>query len=272
MSRDAEISVDGDVVTKVHRAGTDPADLTARLRIATLLGGGPLLAPLDGVPRPAPGRRWLTRWPRVATVARGGSPLPWPEAGALLADLHRVAVGPDWAPVPAHRAVDRLREALRRLPADAPEVIRRAAAALPAAAWQPAPPGRPAALTHGDFHLGQLGRSAGGRWQLIDIDDLGLGDPVWDLARPAGLWAAGLIPDADWQHFLAGYRAGGGPALPPAGDPWPVLDPSARAEVVYAAAVGARRDTDESQRELLAACARMTGQLEKNSRPKPPLR
>lgn len=259
MTPSADITVDGDVVTKLHSPGTDPAALAVRLQIAARLGvdDGPLLAPLDTVPEAAPGQRWRTRWPRVITVSRDGSPLPWAEAGALLAILHRVAVGPDWPAVPAHRGVERLRAALQRLPADAPAVIHRAAATLPPPAWDAAPPGRPIALAHGDFHLGQLGRRPDGPWQLIDIDDLGLGDPAWDLARPAGLWASGLIPDADWQSFLDGYRAGRGPALPPGGDPWPVLDPLARAEVVYSAAVGAHRDADESQDELLAACARM---------------
>ena len=50
---------------------------------------------------------------------------------------------------------------------------------------------------------------------LIDVDDLGVGDPAWDLARPAGFWAAGLIPDDDWATFLDAYRDAGGPALPP---------------------------------------------------------
>ncbi|MFM8600447.1 MAG: phosphotransferase [Mycobacterium sp.] len=263
MTPSAEITVDGEVVTKLHSPGTDPAALAARLQIAARLGvdDGPLLAPLDTVPEAVPesvgGQRWRTRWPRLVTVSRDGSPLPWAEAGALLAILHRVAIGPDWPAVPAHRGVERLRAAMQRLPADAPAVIHRAAATLPPLAWQPAPPGRPRTLVHGDFHLGQLGRRPDGRWQLIDIDDLGLGDPVWDLARPAGLWAAGLIPDADWQLFLDGYRRAAGPALPPDGDPWPVLDAPARAEVVCAAAVGARRETDESQDELLAACARL---------------
>ncbi|CQD02141.1 phosphotransferase family protein [Mycolicibacterium conceptionense] len=104
----------------------------------------------------------------------------------------------------------------------------------------------------------------GGHWRLIDVDDLGLGDPAWDLARPAGFWAAGLIPDADWLSFLDAYRDAGGPALP-AGDPWPVLEPFARAAVIHAAA------TDPDDELLTAACARMP-QLEKNSRPKPCLR
>jgi aminoglycoside phosphotransferase (APT) family kinase protein len=104
-------------------------------------------------------------------------------------------------------------------------------------------------LVHGDFHLGQLGRRAG-PWVLLDVDDLGAGDPAWDLARPAGFWAAGLIPDDDWAAFVDSYRDAGGAALP-AGDPWPVLDPFARAAVVQAAA---HQPDDEL---LRAACVRM---------------
>jgi hypothetical protein len=49
--------------------------------------------------------------------------------------------------------------------------------------------------------------------------------------------------------FIESYRDAGGPALP--GDPWPVLDPFARAAVVQAAA---HQPDDEL---LHAACARM---------------
>src|SRR4029453_4074271 len=86
---------------------------------------------------------------------------------------------------------------------------------------------RPTTLVHGDWHLGQLGRRDG-PWVLIDVDDLGVGDPAWDLARPAGFWAAGLIPDDDWTTFLDAYRGAGGPAVP-AGDPWQGLAAFARA-------------------------------------------
>jgi aminoglycoside phosphotransferase (APT) family kinase protein len=129
--------------------------------------------------------------------------------------------------------------------------VRHAAAGLPDEAWRPGSTDRPSTLVHGDWHLGQLGRRPDGPWLLIDVDDLGVGDPAWDLARPAGFWAAGLIPDADWTVFLDAYRGAGGPALAPA-DPWPVLEPFARAAVVQAAA---NHPDDEL---LIAACARMS--------------
>jgi aminoglycoside phosphotransferase (APT) family kinase protein len=243
----ATIVVDGDVVAKTHRPGTDPQALRQRLRVAAR--SDCLLSPLDPDPEPA-GERWVTRWPRVDVVAPDPEAVPWAEAGRLLARLHREPMVDFALP---HGGPDRLARALARLD-DGPdaEMIRLAAAGLPAADA----PDRPITLVHGDFHLGQLGwcRSQLGRhlgaWVLIDVDDLGVGDPAADLPRPAGFWAAGLLPDADWHRFVDGYREEHGPALPP-GDPWPVLEPFARAAVVGAAA-------NRPDELLLAACARMT--------------
>jgi hypothetical protein len=236
----ATIVVDGDVVAKMHRPGTDPRALGQRLRVAAR--SDCLLSPLDPHPEPA-GERWLTRWPRVEVVAPDPEAVPWAEAGRLLARLHREPTVDFALP---HGGPDRLARALARLGAGPDAgVVRRAAAALPAAGA----PDRPITLVHGDFHLGQLGRHLGA-WVLIDVDDLGVGDPAADLARPAGFWAAGLLPDADWHRFVDGYREDHGPALPP-GDPWPVLEPFARAAVAAAAA-------NRPDELLLAACARMT--------------
>ena len=110
------------------------------------------------------------------------------------------------------------------------------------------PRASPTALVHGDWHLGQLARVDGG-WRLLDIDDVGLGDPAWDLGRPAGFWAAGLLGDEQWRAFLDGYRASGGPGVPPDGDPWPRLDLPARC-AVFVAAVRELRVPADAQREL----------------------
>lgn len=235
----AEIVVDGDVVYKLHRPGTDPRALATRLRTAA--GSGSLLSPLDTVPE-AVGLRWRTRWPRVETVVPQPECAPWADAGRLLARLH----GESTTMRMPHGWPQRLRRMLR---VTSDETIMRAAAELPVEAWRAGSPDRPMALVHGDWHLGQLGRVAES-WVLIDVDDLGVGDPAWDLARPAGFWAAGLIPDDDWATFLDAYRKAGGCAVPQ-GDPWPVLDPFARAAVVQAAA---HHPDDEM---LRAACERM---------------
>jgi aminoglycoside phosphotransferase (APT) family kinase protein len=241
----AEILVDGDVVYKLHRPGTDPRMLSTRLRMAA--GSQALVSPLSTVPEPV-GDRWRTSWPYVETVVPQPECVPWAEAGRLLARLHREALP---ARVPPHGWPQRMRRALDALRAAPGDTVGRAAAALPDEVWRAGSPERPRKLVHGDFHLGQLGRrDSGTPWLLLDVDDLGGGDPAWDLARPAGFWAAGLIPDEDWSTFLDAYRDAGGPALSP-GDPWPVLDPFARAAVVQAAA---HHPDDEL---LAAACARM---------------
>lgn len=235
----AEIVVDGDVVYKLHRPGTDPRVLATRLRVAA--GSGSLLSPLNVVPERI-GVRWQTRWPRVEVVAPQPECVPWAEAGRLLAALH----GESTTLRLPHGWPQRLRRMVRSTD---DTVVLRAAAGLPLEVWRAGSPDRPTTLVHGDWHLGQLGRQAG-PWVLIDVDDLGVGDPAWDLARPAGFWAAGLIPDDDWTTFIDAYRDAGGPAVP-AGDPWPVLEPFARAAVVQTAA---HHPDDEL---LRAACERM---------------
>jgi hypothetical protein len=118
-------------------------------------------------------------------------------------------------------------------------------------------------VVHGDWHLGQLARTTAG-WRLVDVDDLGVGDPAWDLARPAGFWAAGLLDDASWEELLGAYRGARGPGVPESGDPWPALDLPARCAVFVATvrelrreARDARRHSHDISRALLAACAQM---------------
>ncbi|GAA2990078.1 hypothetical protein GCM10020227_68660 [Streptomyces flavovirens] len=101
---------------------------------------------------------------------------------------------------------------------------------------------------------------------MIDVDDAGLGDPAWDLARPAAWYAAGLLAPEVWLRFLDAYRAEGGPAVRPDGDPWPELDVPARALTVQTAALAVAkalsedRSPDEVEQLMIDACARIACQ------------
>lgn len=254
----------GDVVVKAHPPGTDPAALAARLRIAA--GGAMWLSPIGEATEVCG---------RLTTVWRAGTPVscsddpdalqvdgvdvddieqvPWREGAALLARLHRAEV-PD-GPIPPATPMDGVTRAVARLdtvPGAAAAAVRRAFRGLPGSSGG-------TVLIHGDWHFGQLVEHSG--WKLIDIDDLGVGDPAWDLARPAALFAVGLLAPSTWACFVDTYRASRGPAIPPDGDPWPVLDPTARALVVRLAAQAVLRaggdELDESDKLLVDACVRM---------------
>jgi aminoglycoside phosphotransferase (APT) family kinase protein len=177
-------------------------------------------------------------------------------AGRMLAALHRFTSADFAPPVPAAGAVPRMRRAVRDLALDTPaaDLVRRAFATLPGFE------AGGTTLIHGDWHLGQLVRRDG--YRLIDVDDLGLGDPAWDLARPAALHAAGVLDAQAWGRLLGAYLDAGGAGVPRA-DPWSVLEAPARALVVQMAAralSAAERDgteLNEAQEALIDACARI---------------
>lgn len=254
----------GDVVVKAHPADSDLAALRARLRAAD----SPALRSVLLAPIPVDGEVLHTRARRPITLWPYGSPVdpdapdsaPWESAARLLATLHAAPVH-DCRDLPAAGGPARVRRAMHRLhnaghtaDATAAAVVRRAFDTLPELNCAPT------ALTHGDFHLGQLVRPARGDWRLIDLDDLGRGDPAWDLARPAAFFAAGILDPAAWTRFLTAYRAAGGPAVPPDGDIWPALDLPARAVVVQAAAlaVASGRPLDDLDTALVDTCQRLT--------------
>ncbi|MGW0944476.1 phosphotransferase family protein [Streptomyces sp. NPDC002623] len=262
---DATVVRHADTVAKAHAPDTDPADLAPRLVTAVRLPEV-LLPPLTPAPTRLHGRL-VTFWPYGAPVDPDDpDAAPWEAAATLLARLHRTpaptALPPMRGPAKAAHAVARL-GATGSHPAVAP--VLSAWRALPAWARAEAPMPDAVTLCHGDLHLGQLVRhpAPDGPWRLIDVDDLGVGVPAWDLARPAAWYACGLLPPEEWTRFLAAYRAAGGPAVPAAGDPWPALDVPARALTVQGAAravtksVAEDRALDEVEQCLVDACARM---------------
>ncbi|MFD4635121.1 phosphotransferase [Streptomyces sp. NPDC058284] len=264
---DATVVRHGGAVAKAHAPDTDAAQLTARLDVAARLPGI-LLPPLRDAATELHGRL-VTLWPHGAPVDRDDpDAAPWEAVATLLARLHATPpatlprpLPPMRGPVKAARAVNRMRAAGPH-PA-APPVLRAWARLPPWARAEARTPGPPR-LCHGDLHLGQLVRAPEGNWLLIDVDDLGAGDPAWDLARPAAWYACGLLAPEEWTRFLDAYRGAGGPAVPADGaDPWQALDVPARALTVQTAAlaiaksVAAGRPLDEVEQALVDACDRM---------------
>ncbi|MCK9898715.1 aminoglycoside phosphotransferase family protein [Frankia sp. Cpl3] len=285
----------GPLLARLRLAGDRrlAALLLPPLRIRGGLGG--LLATVDG--------RLVSAWPaatalRPDEVERRIEAAPWSAAAELLARLHTTDLtapgaspGAESVPPAAvcarlHRSLDRLAGALATVPAGdgihrlAADVQRAYETLPPWLGQSPTRPGARPALIHGDWHLGQVvqatptsrpGDGPGAAatdatdagWRIIDVDDLGWGDPAWDLARPAAWFAAGLLPPEVWAGFLDAYLAAGGIALGPGSDPWAALDGPARAVTVQYAA-GALTDRaqfgtplDEGARAFLDCAGRL---------------
>lgn len=249
----------GEVVVKAHPAGDE---VVRKLAVAAEPSVGHLLLRPIAVTRL--GDRVVSVWPYGVPVHPDHpEAAPWADAGRLLAGLHAIPLdrlgtppGPMGQPAKLARAMGRL-AATGVGPAVA--VVRRAYDGLASGG-----PRQPDRLVHGDLHLGQLVRLPAGEWRLIDVDDLGTGDPAFDLSRPAAWYATGLLDPIAWEQFLTAYREAGGVAVPPVGDVWPALEFPARMMVVQLAALAvaaagkAGRAVDEIESVVVDACARMS--------------
>ncbi|WFB11485.1 aminoglycoside phosphotransferase family protein [Streptomyces sp. LX-29] len=275
-------------VTSLHAI---PVTRTAGLSPVTAAGHRPPLSPIPPI-SPIPPMRGPAKAARAVDRLRaalrergeaGGAHPAEPPADAVAGpgtgDATPSRLGPAEEPA-ASRTVDvifGMREVAHRAPTHHVAAHRAAAASvlrawgtLPAWARGEADSPRADALCHGDLHLGQLVRHPApeGPWLLIDVDDMGLGEPAWDLARPAAWYATGLLDPADWARFLGAYRAAGGRAVPPEGDPWAELDAPARALTVQTAAtallkaMAADRPLDGVEEALVEACTRMSALAE----------
>lgn len=254
----------GDVVAKAHAPGSDAAALGERLRAAAALGGrghrAVLLAPTFAEPRVVC-ERLVSVWPACTPLdPTAPDDAPWRHIGAMLGRLHAVdatACGVD-AGTP-ERVVRALRALDELPPSPAVAAVRAAFETLPRALLQ-GPGDGPRVLVHGDLHLGQVVRMGDGALRLIDVDDLGRGDPRWDLARPAAWFAMGLMAESEWTALLRGYLDEGGAGWLTS---WEALDAFARAMVVQgaaralASAARGGRALEETEAMYIDACVRM---------------
>lgn len=256
--------VDDVVVTK-HLSSMRASDLAARLVAASTDPVRALFAPpLTDSPIATPDGRLLSLEPNTDSAA-DAVPVPWREAGSLVARLQAIPL-PARMSVPEHGGRNALIASLSHAdalhPGGSTDILRELGRTL-VRTW---PTRAQRVLVHGNVHLGTIGRVPGTpTWVFTRPETLGFGDAAWDLGRPAGMWAAGLLDESSWQTFVAGYAEAGG-SVPADGQGWDELDHPARSAVYIATVREVVRCGEYPEvaltplaETLLAACVRMNG-------------
>ncbi len=117
--------------------------------------------------------------------------------------------------------------------------------------------------THGDFHLGQIvfvKDNVRTKAMFIDVDTMCVSIPEWDLARPAALFASGILPPDAWQSFIESYGKNRANYEFSQEELWSNLDIPAKVMVVKLAtsavnrALQTREDLDDSEIQLIETC------------------
>lgn len=255
----------GEKVVKIHAAGTSKDDLNARMQIIQTKPFSEIfLKPLRPYCTETSADRLFTIWPLASSLNLETTYIPWRESAKLLADLHKIPHDPKASGLPKARAVQRWEKAIASLDEIRPDrqsfewrIVCEAAATIDLPSWL----FTRTHWIHGDWHLGQIVRQSDS-WRLIDMEDMGLGHPTWDLARPAAFFAAGLLSSEEWDSFLRSYLEFGGKAVD-RNDIWQSLSPAAQCLTIQCAAVAlgkaqeSGRDLLDDERAFVASCERM---------------
>ncbi len=261
----------GQIVVKSHSSETEVSELNSRLRwISKTMFRKLFVQPIRYRVEPM-GGSLLTVWPAgTMTAVTTPEEFDWEGSARLIAALHSILVAETFAEtkVPDAGWLVRLARSRSRLLLTNSRIEKRvvlaAFATLPpfaSKAWRTNHP----CFVHGDWHPGQVVDFQGSP-HLIDIDDVGIGDPAWDLARPAAWRLAGLLSVEVWNRFMEPYRDARGPAFD-SEDPWATLELPARAAAIQDAANALlRAERDERKLEyfeieLVNVCRRIVNQF-----------
>lgn len=259
-----EVYAYGDLVIKIHPPDLREEELILRTKtISEDELRRVFLQPLANAPVQT-GHQWATVWPRAKPLqAHRPEDVDWEGCATLLAALHSASpAATAESAAPQARFVQRLLRSMDTLSSFArcsfSQDIRKAFETIPIDGLVT----KKVTYVHGDFHPGQVVLYQG-EHLLIDIDDFGVGNPAWDLARPAAWYLAGLLPKECWARFLNAYVSAGGNAFANGKAVWQELELPARASIVQMAASvltrakKAHRGLEDYEMAYVVACQRI---------------